>query len=142
MSVWGILFAPLAAAAMEEGEAFSPAEAAVIQDVAESVSGGGDGFGDAGDPLFAELAVMGDADMRAAAGGSHTAVDIGFIKVNNSENGAELNTVNVSNTTNGEIANNTIANNSGVTTVFNNTGNGVILQSNVNVNVFMHDPTN
>ena len=86
MSVWGILFAPLAAVAMEEGDALAPAEAAVIQDVAESLSGSGDGLlGGSEDPLFADLAVMGEADMRAAAGGSHTAVDIGFINVNNSE---------------------------------------------------------
>ncbi len=133
MSVWGILFAPLAAVAMDEGEGRAPSQfdAAAVEITDAGAREGG---------LFSDLAVMGDADMRAASGGSHTAVDIGFVNINNSENGADLGSVTVANTTNGQIANNTISNNSGVTTVFNNTGNGVILQSNVNVNVFMTDP--
>lgn len=125
MSAWGLFLTPLmTAAAMGDDAAVADAM------TAPAVAIEGD--------LFTDLAAMPDAAMSAASGGADTAVNIGFISSTASNNNSDMNNVSISNTQNGEITDNVITDNSGITTVFNNTGNGVVLQSNVNVNVFLN----
>jgi hypothetical protein len=130
MSAWGLLAAPLMAQAAEPG---TTTIAAPMSEPAAVV-------GEASD-LFGGLATMDDSAMQDASGGSDTAINIGNIDIINidSEGTIENATINANttNSQNGQIANNAVANNNGITTVFNNTGNGVIMQSTVNVNIFM-----
>ena len=87
--------------------------------------------------LFGSLASLDDSAMSAASGGSDTAIDIANLGVNVAENNGQISGVTTTNSTNGEIANNMITDNGGITTVFNNTGNGVVMQSIVNLNIFL-----
>jgi hypothetical protein len=123
MSAWGLLAAPLMAQA-------SPAPATPISEPAAVVATGGE----AGD-LFSDLAAMDEGAMADAAGGESVAVDISNLGVNLSEQSGDVSNTTANGTT-GQIANNSVNGNGGITTVFNNTGNGVIFQSTVNVNIF------
>jgi len=87
--------------------------------------------------IFGGLTSLDKNAMSTASGGSYTAVDISNLGANYGENDADVNGVTVANSTNGNIADNIISDNGGITTVFNNTGNGVSFQSIVNVNVFL-----
>jgi hypothetical protein len=91
----------------------------------------------AGDDIFGGLASLDEGAMSSASGGSYTAIDISNLGANVGENDAEVNGVVTTNSNNGSIADNIISDNGGITTVFNNTGNGVVMQSIVNVNVFL-----
>lgn len=133
MSAWAFIIAPaLAAEGMRD---LTPAEQ---QDAAASAQEFVLSAQDAGSDLFGELAPMDDLQMSAASGGSHTAIDISSLGVNSSNSDGEVKDVSVSNANNGQIANNIVSDNGGITTVFNNTGNGVVFQSTVNVNVFLN----
>ena len=74
--------------------------------------------------------------MTLASGGESTAIDISNLGVNISDQAGEVSDINLNNTTNGQIAGNVVSDNGGITPVFNNTGNGVIFQRTVNVNIF------
>lgn len=87
--------------------------------------------------LFGGLASLDETAMASASGGSHTAIDISNLGANVGENGAHVEGVTTTNSVNGDIAHNVISDNGGITTVFNNTGNGVVMQSIVNLNVFL-----
>ena len=128
MSAWGLLAAPL----MAQG---APAPATAVQEPA-AISASAAGEAD----IFSELSVMDENAMRDAAGGADTAIDIGNIGMNVSKNTGQTKDVEVNNSTTGQIANNAVNGNGGITTVFNNTGNGVVFQSNVNVNIFTTGP--
>lgn len=122
MSAWGLLAAPLMAQA--------PVPAISIDQPVAAISVAGE----AGD-AFGDLAAMDDGAMRDAAGGADVAVDISNLGVNIAENNGSVDRTNVDGET-GQIANNSVNGNGGITTVFNNTGNGVVFQSTVNVNIF------
>jgi hypothetical protein len=90
------------------------------------------------DAVFGGLSAL-DADaMSAASGGADTAIEIGQLGVNIADNDGQVSNVNAANSQTGQIGKNLVTDNHGLTTVFYNTGNGVVMQSNVNVNVFMH----
>ncbi|MEM6415770.1 MAG: hypothetical protein AAF720_14060 [Pseudomonadota bacterium] len=127
MSALGTLFGPLIATVLAAGDGGSIQETRTITPA------------DA-DDIFGALALapMDATSMSAASGGSaNYAVDINNIGINNSETNGNVEDVTNINTTSGGISNNTINANQGITTVFNNTGNGVVMQSSVNVNVFL-----
>ncbi len=120
MSAWGLIISPLAAAT--QLAAAEPAATPAAQDSAD---------------IFSEFTAMDENAMGAASGGSHTAIDIGHIASNIAENDGDVNDVSVNNSNTGKIQDINVLKNDGITTVFNNTGNGVVMQSNVNVNVFL-----
>lgn len=84
-------------------------------------------------------APMSDSEMSDAAGGEDTAIDISQLGINMSTTNGVVTGVSVSGGT-GQIENNVVNGNSGITAVFNNTGNGVIFQNTVQVNVFLNGP--
>ena len=92
----------------------------------------------AADGLFAGLPPMDAEAMRKASGGTAAyAVDgaLGFAQTSTAtQTGAA--TGSVTGSVNGAVTGNTISGNSGITTVFINTGNNVVLQSSVQVNVY------
>jgi hypothetical protein len=111
--IWGILAAPLIAA----------------QDPPPLVGT---------DDAFGGLVILETDEMRDAAGGADTAIDVGAIGVNISGQAGEVAGVATTNSPTGQIAGNLVSDNGGVTTVFNNTGNGVIFQNTLNVNIFLN----
>lgn len=94
---------------------------------------------------FLSLDLLSVEAMRAASGrGAAYGVDlsgletlkVGALQNNDADtNGVVENTV-ITDSTTGEIAGNAITGNSGITTVFINSGNNVILQNTVQVNVY------
>lgn len=128
MSVWGLIAAPLMAPTGDTPHLdIAPAASAPVE-IAHNI---------AADDIFAGDTLLDMSEMRDAAGGSNTAVNIGVIQRNVAENNGTVDNVNVANTTNGQIANNIIQDNDGLTASFNNTGNGVIQQATFQVNVFL-----
>ena len=121
MSVWGLVAAPLMIAG-------SPAD--VAPDGAQSVA-----FSE--DDLFAGDAILTPEDMADAAGGMQVAFELDDVGINTANNDGTVRDVQVNDTITGKIVDNAVTNNSGITTVFNNTGNGVVLQSNVQINIFL-----
>ncbi len=83
---------------------------------------------------FAAIAPMSEEAMREASGGS-AAYAIGAVQTNTALTDIDLNGT-ATDTVSGEVAGNVISGNSGITTVFINTGNNVVLQSSVQVNVY------
>ncbi len=136
MSAWGILAAPLLFAQSHDPEL--AADLAFLEPLAlagaeiESALNGADPFGG--------LAALDAPTMSSASGGESTAIDIGNLGINISDQTGAVSGVNTTNSTNGAISGNVVTDNGGITTVFNNTGNGVIFQSTVNVNIFMAPP--
>jgi hypothetical protein len=134
MSAWGMLAAPLLATQLqlppEDREAAMAATASMgaVEMTLEST--------------FEGLTAMDDASMSLASGGESTAIDIGGLGVNISDQAGGVSDIEVKDTVNGQISGNIVSDNSGITTVFSNTGNGVIFQSTVNVNIFTTLPTN
>lgn len=128
MSAWGFLAAPLMAAQLQipatEPEA---ALAAMTALTATELTM---------DETFSGLSTMDETAMSLASGGESTAIDIGTLGVNISDQAGDVSGVATNNSPTGQIAGNVVADNGGITTVFNNTGNGVIFQSTVNVNIF------
>ncbi|MEO1252777.1 MAG: hypothetical protein AAFW81_10575 [Pseudomonadota bacterium] len=129
MTPWSILLSPLVAAAAADGavdgmemqftgDEFPALEASV-------------------DDIFSGLLALDEQMMSAASGGSETAIDIGNYGSNYAYSEGVVTDVDTVNSDTGNIANNVVSDNSGITTIFNNTGNGVVMQSTVNVNVFM-----
>ncbi|MEM9705591.1 MAG: hypothetical protein AAF850_05880 [Pseudomonadota bacterium] len=86
--------------------------------------------------LFAEAATMDDDALREAAGGTDVSFDIADVGINLSQNRAGISDITVDGET-GRIAGNSVDGNSGITTILNNTGNGVVFQNNVQVNIFL-----
>lgn len=129
MSAWGLFITPLLIATdpniteakrEQQLEAHARAAPSAIEE----------------DSVFGGLASLNDAAMASASGGNqYTAFDIGNVNANVGENSASVENVTTTNSTNGNIADNIISDNGGITTVFNNTGNGVSFQSIVNVNI-------
>jgi len=130
MGAWGLFAAPLMATAPFQDDPEAAAEAA-------DAFAGTEQALPAADDVFGGLSVLDDGAMTAASGGTSTAFDIGHIGVAIGENDGSVNDVDVNHSQNGGISNNLISDNHGITTVYFNTGNGVIFQNNVNVNVFL-----
>lgn len=128
MSAWGMLAAPLLASQLQLPPEDREAEMAAVASLGAAEI--------AADTAFAGLTAMDDESMTRASGGEGTAIDISNLGVNISDQAGEVSDINLNNTTNGQIAGNVVSDNGGITTVFNNTGNGVIFQSTVNVNIF------
>lgn len=134
MSAWGLIITPALIAADP-----SISDAQRETDLAAYAQTAPEEFLDP----FAELTALAgvsaldDTTMSNTSGGTHTAIDIGYLGVNVAENDGQVNNVNVSNTVNGDIRDNIVSDNGGITTVFNNTGNGVVMQSIVNMNIFL-----
>ncbi len=130
MSAWGLLAAPLFAAhAPTAAENPNAAIALAALGSAALVIEQSDVFG--------ELDALDSATMSGFSGGEDTAIDIGSLGVNISDQVGGVSRTTTTNSVNGEIAGNLVSGNDGITTVFNNTGNGVIFQSSVNVNIFL-----
>ncbi len=127
MSAWGIFAAPFLAnapaPAADEAPLLAPTETQQVQE---------------GD-IFSAFAPMDENAMSAASGGAETAIDIDDYGVNFASNDGVVNGVSSENSETGQISGNVVSDNGGITTVFNNTGNGVIFQSNVNVNIFLNE---
>jgi hypothetical protein len=142
LGAWGLLAGPLAAAqlaAANDPEAAKivpalEALAAAEQAIGESLSGT-DLEAQSAD-LFVGALALDDSVMGAASGGEDTAIDIGSLGVNISDQSGGVSSINTTNSPTGAIGGNIVSDNGGITTVFNNTGNGVIFQSTVNVNIF------
>lgn len=142
LGAWGLLAGPVAAlqlAAQTDPDAAKvlPAFAALAaaeQSIGEKLSNAD--LEGAGADLFAGALALDDSVMSAASGGEDTAIDIGALGVNISDQTGGVSGVNTTNSPTGQIAGNIVSGNGGITTVFNNTGNGVIFQSTVNVNIF------
>ena len=128
MSAWGFIIAPLMATA-QTGEPPAPEQFTELASAAGELE------------IFDAIPSLDDVAMSAASGGTHTAIDISSLGVNSAENSGQVSDVNVNNTTNGQISNNMVSDNGGITTVFNNTGNGVVMQSIVNLNIFLQGAT-
>lgn len=124
MSAWGFLLAPLLVSTAIEDHPEAPPLPEINAPLADT-------------DLFGELAIMNESAMSNASGGIATAVDIANLGINIAKNDGDVSDVHTNNTQTGQIANNVITDNSGITTVFNNTGNGVLMQSIVNINVFL-----
>jgi hypothetical protein len=127
ISAWGLLAAPFLAQAQAPSAAgmeaaMPPAHSSVHAD------------------LFDEMPLLDEGAMRDASGGAQSAVDITNLGMNFANSGGSVSNNQVNNTQTGQIANNAIDNNRGITTVFNNTGNGVVFQSTVQVNIFLNGP--
>ena len=127
MSAWGIFAAPFLASAPVPAETVEALDSDMLQLVED------------GSDLFGSFAPMDETAMSRASGGADTAIDIGNLGVNLADNDGSVENINVNDSDTGDIANNSVSGNEGITTVFNNTGNGVIFQSNVNVNIFLND---
>ena len=127
MSAWGFLALPLIMQATEPGT--KSIDTTPAQLIAEAPAG------EALD-LFSDLSSLDETSMQNASGGSDTAVDIGFVGVNASETKGGVNDTTVTNSQTGEIANNAITGNDGITFQVNNSGNGVVVQNTVNINIF------
>ncbi len=119
MSAWGILAAPLLANApiVEPADMTVQASATAQTDI------------------FSTLMVMDESAMSDASGGADTAVDIERIALNIAKNDGSVSDTSVINSDTGQITDNVVSGNGGITTVFNNTGNGVSFQSIVNINI-------
>lgn len=126
MSAWGLLALPLIAQTTEPGTTTietTPSELAAAP--------ADDAF-----DLFGDLSLMDEGAMISASGGADTAFDIGMIGLNASETNGQIDETTVSNSQTGEIASNVISGNDGITFQVNNSGNGVIVQNTVNINIF------
>jgi hypothetical protein len=137
MSAWGMLAGPLLFAQAHDPEV---ANALAFLEPLALASAEIDGaLGDAlsGSDPFGGLAALDTSTMSASSGGESTAIDINNLGINISEQTGAVSGVNTTNSSNGAISGNVVTDNGGITTVFNNTGNGVIFQSTVNVNIFM-----
>ena len=122
MSAWGIFAAPFLAHAPVDAPAAVDAETVIVADGAD---------------IFSDFSALDEQTMSAASGGADTAVDIGDFGLNIADNDGSVDNVNVTDSETGQIANNVVSGNGGITTVFNNTGNGVVFQNSVNVNIFL-----
>lgn len=98
---------------------------------------------DAGDPFAnVEALVMDEAAMRDASGGSAAyALDLDPVRTSNTQTNTAGTTGTISGSTvtdavTGGVVGNVVSANSGITTVFINTGNNVVMQSTVQVNVY------
>lgn len=134
MSAWGFIITPALIAADP-----SISDAQREQDIAAYAQSAPQEFLDPFSDLteLAGMDALDDTAMSNASGGTHTAIDIGSLGVNIGENDAQVSGVTTTNSTNGDIRDNIISDNGGITTVFNNTGNGVVMQSIVNMNIYL-----
>lgn len=83
-----------------------------------------------GDPLTEDA--LGDR----SGGTADYSVDLGALGINVATTSGTVTDVTVTDTATGDATGTSVLDNSGITTVFVNTGNGVILQNTVQVNVF------
>jgi len=119
MSAWGILAAPLLAITPIVG----PADMAVQASAPVQTD------------IFSTLTIMDESAMSDASGGEATAIDIERLALNIAKNDGSVRDTSVVNSDTGQISDNIVSGNGGITTVFNNTGNGVSFQSIVNINI-------
>lgn len=126
MSAWGLLALPLIAQATEPGTTrfeIAPSELSAAP-------------ADEAFDLFSDLSLLDENAMKDASGGADTAVDIGVIGVNAAEIDGDVRNNKVSNSTTGDVMDNVISGNDGITFQVNNSGNGVVVQNTVNINIF------
>ncbi len=86
---------------------------------------------------LAGVSALDDVEMSSASGGAGVAVDIANLGVNIAENNGSVSGVSTTNSNSGDVSNNIVSDNSGITTVFNNSGTGVVMQSIVNMNIYL-----
>lgn len=134
MSAWGLIITPVLIAtdpSLNEAEqqaaldAYAPTAAEQYLDIFDELAS------------LSDVSALDDAAMSTASGGADTAINIDNLGVNMAENNGSVSDVNVSNSTSGDVTDNIVTDNSGITTVFNNSGSGVLMQSIVNVNIFL-----
>ena len=123
MSAWGIFAAPFLMQA-------APVDQSTVEIAQPQTNQSTD--------IFGSITPLDELAMSEASGGADTAIDIQDFGVNLAENDGGVSNIDVDNSETGQIANNAVNGNRGITTVFNNTGNGVVFQSNVNVNIFLN----
>jgi len=134
MSAWGFIITPVLIASNPE---LSDMEReAQLQDYAPvAVEQTLDIFDEVA--LLSGVSALDDASMASASGGADMAIDIASIGVNIAENNGAVSNITTNNSTSGDVSNNIVSNNSGITTVLNNTGTGVVMNSIVNLNIFL-----
>jgi hypothetical protein len=91
---------------------------------------------DAHDP-FASLSSMEMDDLRSAAGGTAiNELDLQTVGLNISDTDGSVSGTTVTDSQTGTVDNTYVSGNTGITTVFVNTGNGVVFQNTLQVNVY------
>jgi hypothetical protein len=94
---------------------------------------------------FTDLKPLGTAELRTLSGrgaqygfdlSQYSSLEIGAMQSNDADLDGTVNDTVVTDTVTGNAANNQVTGNSGFTTVFINTGNNVVLQSSVQVNIY------
>lgn len=136
MSAWGLFITPILIAgdpALTEAQRDDQLTAYAENISSEQPLDTLDLFDELAD--LAGVAALDDTAMSSASGGMDTAIDIANLNVNLAENRGSVRDVSVVNSDSGDIANNVVSGNGGITTVLNNTGHGVVLNSIVNVNI-------
>ncbi|MBI1393756.1 MAG: hypothetical protein GC152_13545 [Alphaproteobacteria bacterium] len=103
--------------------------------------------------VFSGESLMSEDQMRDAAGGTDAGFDmitfttnvdidntttIDDIGANIADNDAIVRNIDAGGSTTGQISTINVENNRGITTILNNTGNGVVFQSNVQLNLFVN----
>ncbi len=88
-----------------------------------------------GDIFTADL-VLSDEALRSHAGGTETSVDLNNLGVNISTTTGIVDNNSADGSVTGTIADNVIGQNSGFTTVFINSGNNVLFQNTLQLNIF------
>lgn len=124
ISAWGLLAAPFLAHAQSPA---ATTEEKIAGDILVALE----------DP-FSALSVIDEVAMSRSSGGASTAINIGDVGANFAENVGKVENT-TSNGNNGQISDNIVADNHGITTTFFNSGNGVVFQSIVNVNIFLNN---
>lgn len=107
------------------------------------------------DDVFSSEKMLSDSQMRDAAGGTATAFDgdmftfntnvdvdntvnIDDVGANFADNDAIVRQIDAGGSQTGQISTINVEGNRGITTILNNTGNGVVFQSNVQLNLFVN----
>jgi len=139
MSAWMLFAAPYVAPATAAQDAATLVDAAAPAAVVAQAPTSDDIFG--GDAVLQESVLR---DSTGTFAGSpieltqiDAVIDVGNVGANTADNRGLVKDIAITDTTTGQIANNAVNDNNGITTVFNNTGNGVVFQSTVQVNIFL-----
>lgn len=126
MSAWGLLALPLIAQTAEPGTTTIETTPSELASASEK-----DAF-----DLFDGIAVLDESAMGNAAGGAEVATDIGLLGINASNSDGDVDDTIVTSSQTGAISDNIIQGNDGITFQVNNSGNGVVVQNTVNINIF------
>lgn len=87
---------------------------------------------------FASLLEMDSSELRDASGGTDTySVDLHTVGINISDLDGVVSGNTVTNSQSGDITDSLVTDNSGITTVFINSGNAVLFQNSLQINIYL-----